>query len=74
MQYALLAELGYEVAQSNAAFILDRGEASMLSTNEALIRALMYWSRAAAQGYSAAQVMSGKKLTTIFYLYLIPLV
>lgn len=23
--YALLAELGYEVAQSNAAFILDRG-------------------------------------------------
>jgi len=24
--YALLAELGYEVAQSNAGFILDRGE------------------------------------------------
>ena len=23
--YALLAELGYEVAQSNAAFILDKG-------------------------------------------------
>lgn len=26
MLYALLAELGYEVAQSNAAFLLDRGE------------------------------------------------
>lgn len=25
MQYALMAELGYEVAQSNAAFILDHG-------------------------------------------------
>lgn len=25
IQYALMAELGYEVAQSNAAFILDRG-------------------------------------------------
>lgn len=24
--YALLAELGYEVAQSNAAFLLDRGK------------------------------------------------
>lgn len=56
MQYALLAELGYEVAQSNAAFILDRNEAQILTTNEALIRALMYWGRAAAQGYSAAQV------------------
>lgn len=26
MLYAFLAELGYEVAQSNAAFLLDRGE------------------------------------------------
>lgn len=25
VSYAFLAELGYEVAQSNAAFILDRG-------------------------------------------------
>lgn len=56
MQYALLAELGYEVAQSNAAFLLDRGEVPMLSGNEALNRGLLYWGRAAAQGYSAAQV------------------
>lgn len=28
MQYALMSELGYEVAQSNAAFLLDKGESS----------------------------------------------
>lgn len=56
VQYALLAELGYEVAQSNAAFLLDRAEVPMLDVNEGLVRALLYWSRAAAQGYSAAQV------------------
>lgn len=26
LTYSLMAELGYEVAQSNAAFMLDRGE------------------------------------------------
>ncbi|XP_057663666.1 protein sel-1 homolog 1 isoform X1 [Diorhabda carinulata] len=59
VQYALLSELGYEVAQSNAAFLLDRNEIPMLSTPEALVRALLYWGRAAAQGYSAAQVKLG---------------
>ncbi|XP_076259356.1 HMG-coA reductase degradation 3 isoform X2 [Rhynchophorus ferrugineus] len=59
VQYALLADLGYEVAQSNAAFMLDRGEIPMLDKQEALVRALLYWSRAAAQGYSAAQVKLG---------------
>lgn len=56
VQYALLAELGYEVAQSNAAFMLDRNEVPMLNTQEALVRALLYWGRAAAHGYSAAMV------------------
>ncbi|KAJ8936610.1 hypothetical protein NQ314_012225 [Rhamnusium bicolor] len=59
VQYALLSELGYEVAQSNAAFLLDRNEVPMLNTQEALVRALLYWGRAAAQGYSAAQVKLG---------------
>lgn len=59
VQYALLAELGYEVAQSNAAFLLDRGEVQMMSYIEGLVRALLYWGRAAAQGYSAAQVKLG---------------
>lgn len=56
VQYALLSELGYEVAQSNAGFLLDRGEVPVLDASEALARALLYWGRAASQGYSAAQV------------------
>ncbi|XP_029674131.1 protein sel-1 homolog 1 [Formica exsecta] len=51
LNYALFSEMGYEVAQSNAAFILDR--------EEGLVRALALWARAAAQGYSAAQVKLG---------------
>ncbi|XP_054081811.1 protein sel-1 homolog 1 [Zeugodacus cucurbitae] len=60
MQYALLAELGYEVAQSNAAFLLDRGDGTIFhDRHEELIRAFYYWKRAAGQGYSAAQVKLG---------------
>lgn len=60
MQYGLLAELGYEVAQSNAAFLLDRSEIKMFhNRQEDLMRALQYWGRAAGQGYSAAQVKLG---------------
>lgn len=59
MKYSLLAELGYEVAQSNAAFILDRGEVELFPKNETYPRALMYWNRAAAQGYSVARVKLG---------------
>ncbi|KAL0126931.1 hypothetical protein PUN28_005336 [Cardiocondyla obscurior] len=59
LNYALFSEMGYEVAQSNAAFILDRGEADILSEEEGLVRALALWARAAAQGYSAAQVKLG---------------
>lgn len=71
--YAFLAELGYEVAQSNAAFILDKNflefnvnsgsnelaDSSNGKTKENQIRALQYWSRAANQGYSSAQVKLG---------------
>jgi TPR repeat protein len=60
VQYSLLAELGYEVAQSNAAFLLDRNEIKFVDNRqEELVRALQYWGRAAAQGYSAAQVKLG---------------
>lgn len=60
IKYALLAEMGYEVAQSNAAFLLDRGEVTMWPEEfDQQVRALMYWSRAAGQGYSAAQVKLG---------------
>ncbi|NWT40842.1 SE1L1 protein, partial [Chroicocephalus maculipennis] len=50
VQYLLLAEQGYEVAQSNAAFILDQKEASIVGENETYPRALLQWNRAAAQG------------------------
>jgi len=57
--YLVLAELGYEVAQSNAAYILDRKESDLYIPSEMWRRALVYWSRAAAQGYSAARVRLG---------------
>jgi len=59
MKYLLLAELGYEVAQSNAAYIMDRKETELYNPEEMWKRALVYWSRAAAQGYSAARVRLG---------------
>ncbi|XP_076331776.1 protein sel-1 homolog 1-like isoform X2 [Tachypleus tridentatus] len=59
VKYALLAELGYEVAQSNAAYLLDRGDVDFFPSNETYTRALLYWNRAAAQGYSAARVKLG---------------
>lgn len=58
--YMLLAELGYEVAQSNAAFILDRHETHLFRHGgEGFSRALMYWGRAASQGYAVARVKLG---------------
>lgn len=59
IRYALLAEMGYEVAQSNAAYILDRGETTVLNIDDGFIMALSFWSRSAAQGYSPAQVKLG---------------
>ncbi|KAK9303289.1 hypothetical protein QLX08_005047 [Tetragonisca angustula] len=37
----------------------DKGETTILSEEEGLVRALALWARAAAQGYSAAQVKLG---------------
>jgi len=60
VKYAFLSELGYEVAQSNAAFILDREELlSIFPKNESYQRALMYWARSASQGYVMARVKLG---------------
>lgn len=60
MKYALLGEMGYEVGQSNAAFLLDRNEVTIFNDrHEDLIRGFYYWKRAASQGYSAAQVKLG---------------
>ncbi|XP_008557621.1 protein sel-1 homolog 1 [Microplitis demolitor] len=59
VRYALLAEMGYEVAQSNSAYILEKGEVTVLTPEEGLVMALAFWARAAAQGYSPAQVKLG---------------
>lgn len=64
IKYQLLAELGYEVAQSNVAFLFDRKEAglgtgNLYDTSEMWKRALVYWTRSASQGYSAARVRLG---------------
>ena len=59
LKYLLLAELGYEVAQSNVAFMLDRGETNLYPESDLQKRALVYWTRAAAQGYSPARVRLG---------------
>ncbi|KAM6905896.1 protein sel-1 homolog 1-like isoform 3-T3 [Lycodopsis pacificus] len=60
VQYLLLAEQGYEVAQSNVAFILDQTEGVRIFTeNETYPRALLHWTRAAAQGYTVARIKLG---------------
>ncbi|XP_018494082.1 protein sel-1 homolog 1 [Galendromus occidentalis] len=59
VRYAFLADLGYEHAQSNTAFILDRGESTLFDRNQSLARALSYWSRAASQGYVVARLKLG---------------
>ncbi|KAM7451339.1 Protein sel-1 1 [Porites harrisoni] len=59
LKYAMLAELGYEVAQSNVAYILDHGLTSVILGNETFPRALLYWTRAATQGNTAARVKVG---------------
>ncbi|GAB6022354.1 Protein sel-1 1 [Chamberlinius hualienensis] len=59
INYMLLGEMGYEVAQSNAAFILDRRESDIFPENETYARALLYWGRAAVQGYAPARVKLG---------------
>lgn len=59
VQYLLLAEQGYEVAQSNVAFILDQKGAKIFNENETYPRALLHWTRAAAQGYTVARIKLG---------------
>lgn len=62
IKYTFLAELGYEVAQSNVAFILDQDHTqfkSLFSKTDTYKRALVYWNRAAAQGYNIARLKLG---------------
>uniref|UniRef100_A0A915HUM4 Uncharacterized protein n=1 Tax=Romanomermis culicivorax TaxID=13658 RepID=A0A915HUM4_ROMCU len=59
IKYYFLAELGYEVAQSNLGYMLDRGEIHLFDKKEFYQRALIQWLRSANQGYSWARVKVG---------------
>ncbi|KAH9498267.1 Protein sel-1 1 [Bulinus truncatus] len=59
IKYMFLAELGYEVAQSNVAFILDNGVTDKFNRHESYQRALLQYSRAASQGSTHAILKMG---------------
>ncbi|XP_029773186.1 protein sel-1 homolog 2 isoform X4 [Suricata suricatta] len=59
VQYALLAEMGYEVAQSNSAFILESKKVKILEKDKMYPMALLLWNRAAIQGNAFARVKIG---------------
>ncbi|KAM6459244.1 LOW QUALITY PROTEIN: protein sel-1 homolog 2 [Liasis olivaceus] len=55
VQYAL-AEMGYEVAQSNSAYIMESEKVKLLQRNQIYPLALLLWRRAASQGNAFARV------------------
>ncbi|XP_022126600.2 protein sel-1 homolog 1 isoform X3 [Pieris rapae] len=59
LQYLALAERGFEIAQSNAAYLLDDGEVRLFPEEERWRRALQLWSRGASQGCASARVKLG---------------
>ncbi|VDP30432.1 unnamed protein product [Echinostoma caproni] len=52
--YQLLAELGYEVAQSNVAYMLEEGKVTVVDKSEFHVRALTHWQRSATQEFLSA--------------------
>ncbi|CAK5025571.1 unnamed protein product [Meloidogyne enterolobii] len=65
-RYLFLAELGYEAAQTNFAYLIDSQEGggkdeklALFSKEEAYRRAFMNWQRAANQDYPVARVKLG---------------
>ncbi|KRX65199.1 Protein sel-1 -like protein 1 [Trichinella sp. T9] len=59
VQYLFMAELGYETAQTNAAYILDRGQLIYLSKNSINQRAFLLWKHSAEQGNGFSRVRVG---------------
>ena len=61
--YLYLAELGYEIAQTNVAYMLERMPDQLSSTyrseEQRYGKALLYWNRAARQGYHDAHIRLG---------------
>eukprot|EP00123_Amoebidium_parasiticum_P020988 comp5968_c0_seq1/m.1819 comp5968_c0_seq1/g.1819 ORF comp5968_c0_seq1/g.1819 comp5968_c0_seq1/m.1819 type:complete len:678 (-) comp5968_c0_seq1:80-2113(-) len=59
VHYMYAAELGLEVAQSNAAFILDMDIETVIPSEYHYQMALIYWQRAAKQGNGQARIKIG---------------
>ncbi|XP_069787912.1 protein sel-1 homolog 1-like isoform X3 [Narcine bancroftii] len=59
LQYLFAAEQGYEMAQSNVAYILEYEQPALISITDCYQVALIYWNRAAAQGYPYARIKLG---------------
>ncbi|CAF2524982.1 unnamed protein product [Rotaria sp. Silwood2] len=63
MTYLYLAEVGYEVAQSNVAYIIDQMSFDISNIykkqEERYKKALLYWHRAAIQGFHYARIKLG---------------
>ncbi|KAJ7341632.1 hypothetical protein JRQ81_005964 [Phrynocephalus forsythii] len=59
VQYAFLAEMGYEVAQSNSAYIMESGKVKLLEKDQIYPLALLLWNRAASQGNAFARIKIG---------------
>jgi len=57
--YSLLAEMGHEVAQSNVAFMLDKGILENVALNWSDAKALQMWKRSAHQGYINSRIKLG---------------
>jgi SEL1 protein len=58
-RYLFMAELGYEAAQTNFAYLMDQEESHLFPREEAYRRALLSWQRAANQDYAFARVKLG---------------
>ncbi|XP_063690739.1 protein sel-1 homolog 1-like isoform X2 [Bolinopsis microptera] len=60
IKYLILAEQGYEVAQANVAFILDKDDTDFIRNLKSRYkRAFINWKRAAAQGFGGARLKLG---------------
>ena len=57
--YQLLADRGFEMAQSNAAHLLDQQLVGMFDVNGSDARAFVLWKQSAEQGHAVARVKLG---------------
>ncbi|XP_077172442.1 protein sel-1 homolog 2 isoform X3 [Paroedura picta] len=59
MHYLFLAEMGYEIAQINSAYIIESEKIKIFHQNQISPLALLLWNRAASQGNIFARVKTG---------------